>query len=710
VASTPDGFLKAKKLGGISDRRSEIQKISNNLLIKYVLDPTNSPFGNQLLEMEHLFRLHNPKYAKKFQRIQTEFAKNFALEKNRYDIFNVDAFSSVPIPKDNAFSSWLHRMQGMQCVQIIDINGDHKPDDGDTCITRNGNLYPNAHFTGDSLVAFYTGKTCNPSQEFKNCGTLYSNINTFMQHLNKEHTGTTFNVHHPKGIEQTFMSLANESSGYTSIIKNQTIDMVKSMGLSIKKNPIITGATFVITGGLLLYPSTQGIVLSLMQWTMGATAAGGTAYLVYDRAKGLIEFAKDLDLKKYKKNTGNYDVVAFISMLSGASVLKNVTVVEAIRKVFYTPTVAFNAAASIGRKLFIIMDATTARFFGNIGGPPAVLAAIGGGCICRSVALDMAPIAIAALGGTPNSSLPIKMFALASIAEHATNELESKYILKLPSRTSNKQKYYHIKIQGGLKTANAKADEKFLEALSDIEDALKKLLDENPKNHVATELDKKLKFLRNFCRQTTSDKSDEILITLQEIVDNIENPYYEWPAQGNGLELALKEANATLGESIKGIKTKYPTLLDIKKLKEQTIEGTTYLLDKDRIIEHIPKHIILTKKAREEATKTKYQGYLNRAIAYFSKTDSLKSKSITSGISFEELPMIHEYGFNRGGSGGGAIRVVFHRMTGNPSRITILSVFNNKKRQSILLEKAAKLAEKLGLPSIGIGYFTFKKE
>lgn len=327
----------------------DVRQMTDEALLEAHSDLQGCPDGWDLqagraIRAEHDRRFrHEPSYGAAI----LKGAEQVALEAPRHQAFDVSHTQSVALPETSWFgSAWFERAGGEQCIQVIDANDSGKPDDGDTCIARNGRSYFAARFVGSQLGVFLAGKTCSNPVQWERfaktkdpCAKTYRDDDASMP-WNQDNTGTTFEVHRPGGPERLAMEVGTSTYQYGSRVKEQ----VEEVTGSIEENPVAFGAgVVVVIGGMIVAPEYTIPALEAVG-TVGA--AGGTGYLVYDRASGLYQLMQDGDIEKYQENVGKDDVVAGLAMLGGGPALRGVTVTQGAKALFLAPTRALEGAGS----------------------------------------------------------------------------------------------------------------------------------------------------------------------------------------------------------------------------------------------------------------------------------------------------------------------------------------------------------------------------
>ncbi len=722
MASMPPDVVRSRSLiEGAGDERTAVSKLTDDKLLEYYIYPKSSPFNRALIKGELAVRSKQPGYAKKAQQAFKKMTEGEELGEHRHDVFDVDAFKSIPMPKGGVLGKVVDtmqggigvvlgkwkRMRGDQCVKIIDTNDNHKADDGDTCISRSGEVYPDAQFSGDNLTVFYAGKTCSnraQRKEFKDCAVKYFSSNRVLTDPTGKRTGVEFEVHSPGEGEKLLMSLADESEAYGGRIKGQAVDTVKATGLTMAEDPVATTAALAVVGGLLTHPATRGPTLAVMNWIGAGCSVGGTGYLVYDRTTGIVDLVQDGDLGKYQENVGNYDFIALTSMVSGASAFKGVTVGEAARKTFYAPAVVFDRSIKAYRKLSAGASVIASKLFRNIGGGGgfAFAGAVGrGGALAIEADLAVTAAGVAANPASWWGGLRGLMMSVAAVSEAVVKKGKAEYNARVKTEPEVTEIWDGSaaaksagNIIGYLGEAGVSASD--IQKVKKQIGLLRKMYECTSSNSLRQEIGAVLRTM-----------DDELLVALDPLIEGGTTSELQTVVRAH-LDRLDEEFTRVIWKVAQKADRK---LLDITIARHQRIDGVEHLLDSDGIIHDIPSNVDLFDVGRSTAKKDGLQSYLNRALRFFANTDDAGRVPTGKIEKVKKLkPVIYKYKFNGGRATGAAVRVVFHQTGGDNPTFTILRVFINDHStacQSRNYGLAARLAAERGLQGGGIGILTF---
>lgn len=438
VAQVPECVLKTRlavgDLGDLSPAQLPDEKIIELLdEMPKCPDAFDHQFGKQI-QGEHLFRQsHSPSYRAAYQRHEAKLQASFeqpALAAPRYDVFDVNQHYSLPLPEGGFLSKWFDRMDGDQCVQIIDANRNHTPDDGDTCVGRNGDLYPEAKFVGAPMWTSPGGKTCGNLTQFQAfagtadaCAMIYQPQRD--DALFAQNAGTTFEVHRPSGAESFAMELADSSASYGARMKDQANGVAEGIVGSAEEHPVAAGAIVTVIGGLLAHPVTRGPTAAVLEWLGIGGAVIGTGGIVYDGAAGMTQYAQDRNVDALSENMSGRHVQWLLLMSGG--LMRGVTIPQAVAKFVTGPERAAATLAASGRQALAAGDELAAWLFGGGGGFGPQLAfegvGIGGGGIAigASGAIEVGAVAEAgdvfATGGGFLPTAPLGPLAIFRISE-----------------------------------------------------------------------------------------------------------------------------------------------------------------------------------------------------------------------------------------------------------------------------------------------------
>lgn len=359
----------------------------------------------------------------------------------RYPVFAIDQFTSLPLPSGGLFSTWIDRMQGEQCLQVIDANQSGRPDDGDTCIGRNGAFYPEATFTGETLAYSEAGKTCSNLAQWRRFGdgcamTYDKDLERSLASLREDAVGVTFDVHRPGGAEMFSMSLAGEMQTYGGRMEDQTVAVAEGLVGSVEEHPVAAGAIVTVIGGLIAHPVTRGPTMAVLEWLGIGGAAVGAGGMVYDRVDAVAQYAEDGNVDALEQNMGDHDA-EYLLLMSGG-MMPGVTVPQAAVKFATGPERAAAALAAGGRRALAAGDEFAAWVLGG-GGGGFGLAFEGAGAGGGGVSLSAAAEGVGAIEGgavvggaiAPGSMLgPMGPFLMARTAVVQTPQ--GRYELEIP--------------------------------------------------------------------------------------------------------------------------------------------------------------------------------------------------------------------------------------------------------------------------------------
>lgn len=539
------------------------------------------------LEGEHRRRLsHSPSYRAAHHQQQAkimEVVEQQELAATQYDVFDIDQFYSLPLPAGGGFSKWIDRMQGEQCLQVIDANQNHKPDDGDTCVGRNGAHYPDARFTGTPLSYSLAGASCQNISQFKKFGeTCQPSFDPLLDRsFFPGNVGVTFDIHAPAGAEQFCMDLAGGMQTYGGRMKDQAVGVAESLVGSVEKHPVAAGAIVTVIGGLLAWPVSRGPTMAVLEWLGIGGAAVGTGGIVYDGVAGVAQYKKDGNIDTLQENMSKNHALWLLLMSGG--MMRGVTVPQAVAKFVTGPERAAATLAVGGRQALAAGDELAAWLLGGGGGgfgPQLVFegAGIGGGGVSIAVAAEGTGIVegTAVAGGalTPGAVLgPIGPLVMARSAVVRTAKGE--YALDIPDRFEPKAQWngeaqeLAKQIEGWMQDAAA-ADPSLKGAVAEVQSQLKairevyeRIPDASVRQSIVRELsdinaaiedavnsDASLSKIGSLLRDGVRGKLNDILLEANAKVPNfstfgrVKPPKFQLPPEGSGIEIhpaAVKE-------------------------------------------------------------------------------------------------------------------------------------------------------------------------